>query len=916
MLVPFLISCLMLCQGEIHFCARSKPFIDLIAIWSFIFPLAAFFHRTLFFPGSPSPLLLSSINISLLPLIGLFASRSVWSQILFIQLVHLAYAAGFVILCTSRLLGASSKSSSKHGFLKALLVCTVVYISLAHLAVISYSTTGDEPHYLMITNAILKDGSINQYRGYQDKDYQDFYWYELEPKPSDIVIKGEIRSQGLGVLFPLVLLPLFAVLGRLGATLTIAIISACAMAVYYRLYVKVIGEGRGSIIAWTAIAFTMPIGLLATQIYPETVAMLILGGMLALLLKHGSSNPTLKQILGATTIILLLALGLMVLKIRYAPVALTLVIGALIVLTHAQKRALRLYLLLTLIPLIGIIILGDLTLLKGDLIFKRFGAIYQLKNYLPDSSAIRGLFGLLFDQEAGLLIYSPVLGLVLVGMLLARLEYRHLDRIIKAAIVLGYFVYSCHPMWHSAPTPPGRYIGLLIPFGGLYLAALVKRYPAISSALFPPLMLLSSIILALSYCIPDVRANMADGTGVLFEIFDDGSRLAFTQVFPSFIRVNGIGIIMALLGIVLLGLFLVIRKKPCLDKYPLYLARSTCFLAIFSLVVIILFFAATLRQHVFEAEDKHDFYKNGGRIFPVKKDPYYHGESYYGWELQPGDWISLEIKPTKHPRRLVVFCKSPAKAEVLVKNNNQELGRFNSRYLFWQAGKIKLELGIAGKISIINSPGSVDSAIIDKVGIYTIGGIAYQIHRLMGRIAYGLHLYSPAKFFYQQCQLRSPDPAVFDDPLARVYYKTGDWGRLCEMYLRGYDIGALFKNNKEKLRFAIELLRGNAYKKVLEYIDSQNLAEKGAPLSYLLIGIAYGMEHRYQDCVNHFTRFRSMALDKNPHFNLRMLSLGELELKDLLQEKLDILKIDPGYVEAISAQTKQLKRKQQIAVGS
>src|ERR1700730_10546044 len=98
---------------------------------------------------------------------------------------------------------------------------------LLAMAVVYAGTTGpsgDEPHYLVISETVLKYHSLDVAKTYHNRDYACFYKgpWDLAHMVTNSQGK-QVSVQGIGG--PILWLPLFAVAGRMGAILFMAGVS-------------------------------------------------------------------------------------------------------------------------------------------------------------------------------------------------------------------------------------------------------------------------------------------------------------------------------------------------------------------------------------------------------------------------------------------------------------------------------------------------------------------------------------------------------------------------------------------------------------------------------------------------------------------------------------------------------------------
>src|ERR671917_1451354 len=73
--------------------------------------------------------------------------------------------------------------------------------------------TGDEPHYLLATESLARDGNLDVADEYATRAYEDFHEGELEP--SGERTDGRLHEPH-GVGFPLLILPAYALGGAAG----------------------------------------------------------------------------------------------------------------------------------------------------------------------------------------------------------------------------------------------------------------------------------------------------------------------------------------------------------------------------------------------------------------------------------------------------------------------------------------------------------------------------------------------------------------------------------------------------------------------------------------------------------------------------------------------------------------------------
>ncbi|HUO57030.1 MAG TPA: hypothetical protein VMV05_02535, partial [bacterium] len=129
--------------------------------------------------------------------------------------------------------------------------------------------SGDEPHYLLMAYSLVHDHDLDLSNNYQNKDYEQFYHRgELVPQPLEHVEGGRRYSHHpLGPV--LLILPGFALFGRLGAALTMAILAALALYLTLRVIEESGGEGWPVHATGIVGLFSSPLLLFSGLIYPE-----------------------------------------------------------------------------------------------------------------------------------------------------------------------------------------------------------------------------------------------------------------------------------------------------------------------------------------------------------------------------------------------------------------------------------------------------------------------------------------------------------------------------------------------------------------------------------------------------------------------------------------------------------------------
>jgi hypothetical protein len=133
---------------------------------------------------------------------------------------------------------------------------------------------GDEPHYLLAAHSIVHDGDVNVRDEYDSRAYADFYPHELRPHGRET--EGRLNEPH-GVGFPLLIAPAYALGGARGVELFLAAVAALAIALAYRLAVRVAPD-PWALGAAMAVGLSPPFVAYGTAVYPEMAAAAALAG--------------------------------------------------------------------------------------------------------------------------------------------------------------------------------------------------------------------------------------------------------------------------------------------------------------------------------------------------------------------------------------------------------------------------------------------------------------------------------------------------------------------------------------------------------------------------------------------------------------------------------------------------------------
>jgi hypothetical protein len=328
---------------------------------------------------------------------------------------------------------------------------------------------GDEPHYLIITQSLLKDGDLRIENNHRNGDYRAFYAGEL-PKP-DYRRRGRdgqiysIHAPGL----PVLVAPAFAVAGYHGVVLFLILLAAAGAALAWRLAFMVSGRTDAAWFGWAATTLSASAIFHSFTVYPDGPgAVIALTGVWALLRAQresvtGTDRLTPWWLHGA-------ALAMLPwIHTRFALIAGSL--GALVLLRLPTTRnaAGKAVAFLTIPAVSALCWVGF------------FIAIYGTPDpsapYANEEGSVGfipgGLAGLFFDQRFGVFAYAPVLVTAAAGLvvMVRQREQRRLALELLFVLVPYLLAVTHFAMWWGGTSAPGRFFVPMLPMMALPAAA-------------------------------------------------------------------------------------------------------------------------------------------------------------------------------------------------------------------------------------------------------------------------------------------------------------------------------------------------------------------------------------------------------------------------------------------------------------
>jgi hypothetical protein len=425
-----------------------------------------------------------------------------------------------------------------------------VYLVVGYRIQQTVGLSGDEPHYLLVAHSLIHDGDLRVAEDYKEESFREFFSGKMGPH----LAHGTPYSvHGVGL--PLLLLPGFALLGLGGVLLTEALLGAFTVREVYRAGELLTDNRTAALLAAVGFGVTTPALFLCTAAYPELPA-----AALTVALFRRWLSPSNPSSVGATA--WGLAIGLLAFfHMKFLPLAAVLALGSMVRWPKTRWW----------------VLVGTSCGLLALLAFFSFilGHSNPLAAYGRQrifwSAIPRGLAGLLFDQEFGLLPVSPfyLFGLAAMGSLV-RLR-ASLGLWVLGALAAVALPGAAHPLWSGGSSAPARFLFPALPLLAVAAGAAWNWEPRRGIQPWARSLLITSLTLgAYMAWAPghqlQLHINQRDGTGRLWEAL--GTSWDLTHYLPSVVAPDGRSIVMLVAGVALLLLVFIAHLSARRFRLP------------------------------------------------------------------------------------------------------------------------------------------------------------------------------------------------------------------------------------------------------------------------------------------------------------------------------------------------------------
>ncbi|MEO6222005.1 MAG: hypothetical protein ABIP90_02060, partial [Vicinamibacterales bacterium] len=346
---------------------------------------------------------------------------------------------------------------------------------------------GDEPHYLVITQSLLKDGDLKIENNHTARDYASFFGGTIDP---DFLARGRdgviysIHAPGVSAL----VLPAFALFGFRGAQATLMILFALAGALMWRAAWRLTDDTSAAWFAWASVAGSTTMAVMSFMVFPDAPgACAVAAGVWLLVMHRDASNRAIFAVSAALATLPWLHTRFSILA---GAVGLALIASLLADDTRTKPVRWRRAALFIVIPVVSAVA-------WLSMFYALYGTIDPRAPYGPNPEirawiwgAVTGLF---VDQQLGLIAYAPVLFAAFIGFVPGASRRWRLLSVLCIAIVLVYTmaVASYWMWWAGVPGLPARFLTAALPLLVVPLAVVWARSTAATRTLLLTLLVVS-----------------------------------------------------------------------------------------------------------------------------------------------------------------------------------------------------------------------------------------------------------------------------------------------------------------------------------------------------------------------------------------------------------------------------------------
>lgn len=319
---------------------------------------------------------------------------------------------------------------------------------------VSHITTGDEPHYLIMDYSLQKDGDFNLKNNYINGDFLRYYFKNEPPHVSQLNIQsnsgGWYSFHGVGL--PLLIFPAFVVAEKLGPILLMTLIAAAVVILLFFWARLVTRDKKAAIFTGLSLSCIYFFNGLSGYLYPDIPISALMIVCFAIM-----TTKLYKQ--RVWQVMLALSLAAMVF-LHFRTLAFAVPFAFVFLYLNWRDEGKQ-------VPW-AFIIPGSLFAgIFFITLYMWFGVlmpndIYSSHVGVSVASLVHNTPAILFDSLRGVIVYSPILLIIPIGLPLWYKYHKRSFLLLLTLLPLLYVTFGFNE-WHGGYAPNGRYVMGLLP---------------------------------------------------------------------------------------------------------------------------------------------------------------------------------------------------------------------------------------------------------------------------------------------------------------------------------------------------------------------------------------------------------------------------------------------------------------------
>lgn len=327
--------------------------------------------------------------------------------------------------------------------------------------------TGDEPHYLIISQTLLKYHSLDAMLDYKHGDYFSFYPVPIIPHLAHNTRGQLLPYHGIGG--PLLWLIPFFFFGRLGAVWFISLVSVLIVFNIYKFLLMMGIRERYAFLISLAYGIASPVYLYAHLTFVEPIGALVGIYVLRIIFQEELS---VSDVVVSSTLLGILPW----VHIRFALLEIPLFFFLLYTIYQQNRLKNLQHYLYFLIPITVFFLLFELYS------YQIWGTLNPAVNEMNNNTApfekspFSGIIGMFFDQQFGIFMNYPMFIFLFMGAILTVkkkfLEYNLLIIIVSIPYIIAFTTLR---HWSGGWSPPARFFTVMLPMYAFYLGYALEQ---------------------------------------------------------------------------------------------------------------------------------------------------------------------------------------------------------------------------------------------------------------------------------------------------------------------------------------------------------------------------------------------------------------------------------------------------------